>query len=178
METLAFQRVKLTARQLVKHWYGKSPVCQQAVHSAIVEMMRRGWLTAYIPRPDDWDRAMIFVPQHNDFAAIIRYVDHRSIGVVPRGLIESRTQHPIAQVGTGMFLAHMGIGITGIDGNNVFIRGTNPGLALMAFGVRSSPLEQMPLDRLVRTTTGRNIPRRLWNDDLRLRMAMTFDEFA
>jgi hypothetical protein len=177
MATITFQRVKLTARQLVKHWYGKCPVRQQAVHSAIVEMMRRGWLTAFIPRPNEWDRAMVFVPQRNDMAAIIRYIDHRSVGVVPRGLIESRTQQPVEYVGTGLFLAHVGIGITGIDGHNVFIRGTGPGMALMAFQVRANPLERMPMETLVRTTTGKHVPHHLWNDDLRLRVALAFDEF-
>lgn len=150
---------------------------EEVIHSAIVEMMRRGWLTAFFPRPTEWDRRMVFVPQQNDFAAIIRYVDQRSVGIVPRGLIESRTNAPVEHIATGMFLSHIGIGITAIDGNNVFIRGTNPGLALMMFHVRAHPLEHMRMESLVKMITGKHIPRRLWNDDLRLRVALAFDEF-
>lgn len=177
MATISLQRTKLTARELVKQWFGKVRLTQQVVDAAIVEMMRRGWLTAFIPRPNEWDRFMVFVPQSNAFASIIRYVDQRSVGVVPCGLIESRTEQPIESFGTGMFLAHMGIGITRTDGNNVFIRGTNSGLAMMTMQTRFHPLERMPMETLVHATTGKHVPRRLWNDDLRLRMALAFDEF-
>jgi hypothetical protein len=177
MATITLQRVKLTARELVKQRYGNSPMRDQAVQDAVVEMMRRGWLTAFIPRPSEWDRRMVFVPQSNAFAAIIRYVDQRSVGVVPRGLIESRTELPVESFGTGMFLAHMGIGITRIDGSNVFIRGTNPGLAMMAMQTRFHPLERMSMETLVNATIGKHVPRHLWTDDLRLRIALAFDEF-
>jgi hypothetical protein len=141
-------------------------------------MMRRGWLTGFHPEPADWDRPMVFVPQRDDYAAIIRCIDARNVGVVPRGLIESRTQQPADSIGTGMFLGHVGIGIARIDGNNVFVRATNPGMAMMAYSVRRGPLERMPVETLIHVTTGTHIPRPLWNDDLRLRVALAFDEFC
>lgn len=177
MTTITLQRIKMTARHLCLHWYGKCPVTEKAVDSAIVEMMRRGWLTAFIPRPTEWNRPMVFVPQHCDFAPIIRYIDRRSAGVVPRGLVESRTGQPVASMATGMFLAHVGIGITSIDGNNIFIRGTSPGFATMAYHARHHPLERMPTATLVHAATGRHLIRRLWDDDLRRRVATVFDEF-
>jgi hypothetical protein len=177
MATITLTRVKLTARELVKQRCGKRNMCEQAVHDEVVQMMRRGWLTAFLHRRSEWDRRMVFIPQNSAFAGIIRYVDQRSIGVVPRGLIESRTGQPIESFGTGMFLAHMGIGITRIDGNNIFIRGTTSGLAMMAYQTRRHPMEQMRMETLVHATTGKHVPRRLWNDDLRLRVAMAFDDF-
>jgi hypothetical protein len=175
--TITFQRRKMTARQLVRQLYGKIPVRQPAVHAAIVEMIRRGWLTAFIPRPTEFDRMMVFVPQHNDFAAIIRCVDHRSIGVVPRGLIESRTGQRVESLGSGLILAHVGIGVTRIDGHNISIRGTNSGLAMMVQQTRRGPLEHISMETLVHATTGKRISRHRWNDDVRLRIALAFDEF-
>jgi hypothetical protein len=35
----------------------------------------------------------------------------------------------------------------------------------------------MRLETLVHAATGKHVPRRLWNDDLRLRVALAFDEF-
>lgn len=176
MKTITFKRVKMTARELVAHWYGNRHIGDDAVHDAIIEMIRRGWLTGFIPTPSGWDRPMVFVPQRNDFAAIIRYVDYTGAGVVPRGLIESRTQLPLANIGTGLFLSYIGIAITGVDGNNAFIRGTTPGLALMAHQARIHPLKQMPVKTLVSTALGKPAPRRLWDEELLLRVALAFDE--
>lgn len=178
MKTIAFKRFKTTARELVARWYGNRPIGDAAVHDAVVEMMRRGWLTAFIPQSNEWDRSMVFVPQSNDFAAIIRYVDYTGVGVVSRGLVESRTQLPLANIGTGLFLSYIGIGITKTDGNNVFIRGTTPGLALMAHQVRIHPLEQMPMVTLIHAAIGKPVARPLRNEELLLRVAIAFDEFS
>lgn len=177
MKTITFSRVKMSARALVAHWYDDRLVGEEAVHDAVVEMMRRGWLTAFIPKPDNWDRPMVFVPQRNDFAAIIRYVDYTGVGVVPRGLIESRTQLPLASFGTGLFLSRIGIAIAKIDGNNVFIRGTTPALALMVHQTRPQNFDHMPVQALISTALGKPVPRLHWDQDLLLRVALAFDEF-
>jgi hypothetical protein len=177
MKTITFKRQKMSARQLVAHWYGDRNVDDDAVRDAVTELMRRGWLTAFVPKPPDWDRTMVFVPQHNDFAAILRYVDYNGVGVVPRGLIESRTQLPLSNIGTGLFMSHIGIAITNIDGNNVFIRGTTPALALMAHQARIHPLEQMPTAALINAAIGTPTPRRHRDPELLLRAALAFDEF-
>lgn len=177
MKTITFKRVKMSARDLVAHWYGDRGIGDDAVHDAVKEMMRRGWLTGFIPKSPDWDRPMVFVPQHNDFAAIIRYVDYTGAGVVPRGLIESRTQLPLSNIGTGLFLSYIGIAITRVDGNNLFIRGTTPALALMAHQARIQPFEQSRVKTLVSTAIGKPISRRFWNQEVLLRVALAFDEF-
>lgn len=177
MKPIKFRRLRMTARELVARWYGDRAIGEDALHDAVVEMMRRGWLTAFIPKAGEWDRSMVFVPQYNDFAAIIRYVDYTGVGVVPRGLVESRTQLPLANIGTGLCLSYIGIGITKTDGNNVFIRGTTPGLGLMAHQAHIHLLDQMPMMTLISATIGKPVARRLWNQELRLRVALAFDQF-
>lgn len=177
MQAIALDRVKMTARQLVENWYSVRKVTDDAVHDAVIEMMRRGWVTAFVPKPCDWDRLMVFVPQRNALSAIIRYVDYTGAGVVPRGLIESRTQMPVAHIGTGMRLAHIGVAITNIDGNNVFIGGTSPGMGLLSHQAHISLPKPMRVDSLISVATGKLVPRRQWNEEILLRAALAFDEF-
>lgn len=177
MQAITLSRVKMTARQVVENWYGERTMTDDAVHDAVIEMMRRGWLTAFVPKPCDWDRLMVFVPQRSPFSAIIRYVDYTGAGVVPRGLIESRTQMNVAHIGTGMFLAHIGVAITNIDGNNVFIRGTSPALGLLSHQAHVGIPKQIRVDSLISTAIGKSVPRRQWNEELLLRAALAFDQF-
>jgi hypothetical protein len=48
---------------------------------------------------------------------------------------------------------------------------------MMAQQTRRGPLEHISMETLVHATTGKHISRRRWNDDLRLRVALAFDEF-
>ncbi|HEX8524206.1 MAG TPA: hypothetical protein VF669_18270 [Tepidisphaeraceae bacterium] len=171
--------LKILPRELVTKWYGGDrPLDEDAVHDAIVEMMRRGWLPSFVPRPSEWDRTMVFLPQRSNLAAIVRYLDGGGIGVVPRGLIESRTQFPISCIGTGLVLSSIGIAILRVDGNNVFIRSTTPALALMVHSARIHTLDGLPTNHLIRVATGKRVPSRCRTDDLRLRVALRFDELA
>jgi hypothetical protein len=169
--------LKILPRELVTKWYGDRPMDEDAVHDGILEMLRRGWLPSFVPRPTEWDRTMVFLPQRSIFAAIVRYLDGGGIGVVPRGLIESRTQCPISCIGTGLMLSSIGIAILRVDGNNVFIRATTPGMALVVHSARIHPLDQMPTERLIQVAVGKVIPPQHWTDELRMRAALKFDEF-
>src|SRR5438105_9384589 len=141
--------LKILPRELVTRWYGDRPLDEDAVHDGVLEMMRRGWLPSFVPRPCEWDRTMVFLPQRSDLAAIVRYLDGSGGGVVPRGLIESRTQCPLSCIGTALILSGIGIAIVLVDGNNVFIRSTTPALALMVHSARIHMLEAMPTERLI-----------------------------
>src|SRR5205814_7869888 len=105
----ALNTLKMSPRDLVSRWYGDRALDEDALHDAVVEMMRRGWLPVFIPRPHEWDRTTVFLPQRSLHAAIARYLDGGGAGVVPRGLVESRTQFPIACIGTGLVLSTIGI---------------------------------------------------------------------
>lgn len=169
--------LKISARDLVSRFYGDTPVEEDVLHDAVVEMMRRGWIPSFIPRPFEYDRTIVFLPQRSPFAAIIRCLDGGGAAVVPRGLLESRTTFPIACIGSGLVLSSLGVAIVRADGNNVFIRATTPALALMAHSTRIHPLEGMETSHLIKVATGKHIPQPLWNDNLLLRVAMAFDEF-
>ena len=140
--------LKILPRELVARWYGERPLDEDAVHDGVLEMMRRGWLPSFVPRPSEWERTMVFLPQRSIMAAIVRYLDGGGCGVVPRGLLESRTQCTLSSIGSGLILSSIGIAIVRVDGNNVFIRATTPGLALMVHSARIRPLEGMLTDQL------------------------------
>ncbi len=167
--------LKIVPRDLVSRWYGDRAFDQDALHDAVVQMMHQGWLPSFVPQQSESDRTMVFLPQR-DKNAFVRYLDIRGHGVVPRGLIESRTQLPLASIGTGLMLSDLGIAIVRVDGNNVHIQSTMPGLALIANSCRNHPMEGMPTARLVTAATGLQLPVQRWNDDLLLRVAITFDE--
>jgi len=170
--------LKILPRELVTKWYGDRPLDEDAIQDGVLEMMRRGWLPSFVPRPCEWERTMVFLPQRSTLAAIVRYLDGGGAGVVPRGLIESRTQCPLSCIGTGLILSSIGIAIMRVDGVNAFIRATTPALALMVHSARIHPLERMPTERLIHVAVGKVIPPRNWTDDLRLHVGLRFDEFA
>jgi hypothetical protein len=170
--------LKILPRDLVAQWYGDRPIDEDAVHDGILEMMRRGWLPSFVPQPTEWDRTMVFLPQRSELAAIVRCLDGGGSGVVPRGLIEARTQCPISCIGTGLILSSIGLAILRLDGNNIFIRSTTPALALMVHSARVHPLSGIPTNHLIQVAVGKSVPSRHLSDDLRFRVALRFDEFA
>ena len=168
--------LKISPRDLVSRWYGDRALDEDAIQDAVVEMMRRGWLPVFVPRRMSGTGRRCSFRSAAATPPSSRYLDGGGGGVVPRGLIESRTQFPIACIGTGLVLSTIGIAIVRVDGNNAFIRATTPGLALMVHSARIHPLEDMPTGQLINIATGKRIPPQHWNDNLRLRVAMTFDE--
>src|SRR5687767_3531676 len=111
--------IKTTPRKLIRERFGRRPLGSAAVREAVDAMMRRGWLPNYVPRAFEWDRNLVFIPHSHAFASIFRCLDANGCGVVPRGLIESRTCVGISNLITGMLLARYGLAIVALDGSNV-----------------------------------------------------------
>lgn len=169
--------IKTTGRKLVQEFHRKRPLNQLAVMDAINKMRRHGWFANYTPGPFQFDRTIVLVPSHHRFEPLFRCLNANEQALVPRGLIESRTNHRITNSMTGTRLGVYGLAIVSVQGCNVVIRGTSSG---MAFTVNSARYGETPprlSEHLVENATGLVLPPERLNDDLRLRTAMAFEEF-
>ena len=169
--------IKTTPRKLIRDRFGRRPLGTAAVREAVDAMMRRGWLPNYVPRAFEWDRNLVFIPHSHAFAGIYRCLDADGCGVVPRGLIESRTSIRIENVMTGIWLARYGLAIVALDGGNVMLRGTSSGMANIVNLSRRDIYDTVTSRVLVRCATGLDWPTEQLNEDLRLRATLAFHEF-
>lgn len=169
--------VKTTGRRLVYERLGARPLCQAALAQAILDMRCRGWLANYVPGPFEFDRTIIFIPTRHRFEPIFRCLDATGSAVVPRGLIESRTDCRMSSQTSAIWMTTYGLAIVAVEGCNVRIRGTSAGLAGRVNRSRYSESKPALCTHLVENATGLVLPRERLNDDLRLRAALVFEAF-
>jgi hypothetical protein len=171
--------LKVTARQLVLDRFGNRPFGRAAISDAIADLGSNGWLANYTPGPFEFERFIIFVPTDHRFAAVFRCLDATGTGVVPRGLIESRTRCRLSEPMARVWLTTYGLALMRVDGCNVHLRGTSSG---MAGRVNRLRFEDDPTlvdcDLLVENATGLLLPLNRLNEDLRLRAAQAFGSFG
>lgn len=169
--------IKTTARRLIYARLGNRPLGQAAVNLAILEMRCKGWLANYVPGPFEFDRTIVFIPEHHPFEAIFRCLDWTGSAVVPRGLIESRTDRRLTNPTTGMWLATYGLAIVAVEGCNVHLRGASGGMAGRVNRARYGDMRRALCTHLVENATGLVLPKERLNEDLRLRAALVFEQF-
>jgi len=136
----------------------------------------KGWIPNHIPKPLDYDRHLVLVPQTHPFAAIFRCLGRVGVGPVPIGIVESRVQLPLHDVMTGIYLSRYGLAILKVVGNEVILRGTTTGMASVANLSRCGHGHGSQCEYLVKYATGLELRPRLIDDDVRLRTALAFDE--
>jgi hypothetical protein len=170
--------LKISPRELVKKWFGDRSLDEDALQDGVVEMIRHGWLPVFVPQPDEWERTTVFLPHRSQYSAIVRRLDGGGWGVIPRGLIESRTKCPISGMGTGLILSSIGISIVRVEGFRVVIRATTPNLALLAHSARIHPMKNISTAQLILMATGIQAPRTPWSDSLLLRVTKAFGELS
>jgi hypothetical protein len=168
--------IRINAHQLVAQLIDPAPITSSVVETALAQALRRGFVCNWTPTPEAYRQQMVLVSMRHPIAALYRALAPDGTPTpVPRGLVESRTISPIANVISGMILARFGLVVMQVTGCSVTLRGSSMELANDANISRFQQLPPRPTWRVIERAIGLVKSPAEIDDDLRLRAALIYD---